>query len=514
MGLDLEHDGGAAHEALLRGIWGDASMLAAAAARASGDTARAWSLAFAAGRALLVGGEPPSSEALASVARDRSEVRAALREAAPLAALAALVRLDPEEVCALAPLWRELAGDERARAVCEATLALASGDLAAASRCARGAASARPGDAIVASCLLALASDDAAEARDAARRAARSAREAGLRAHSLLASVVLARVRRRSGRADLAARILGAVRPLLPPVYGGWLAWELTLAGHAPPDDGVATLAPLAAQLVRAAQQGDRRRFDEVRAELLARAEPIAFLAPEAAALAALLDPALDPASAPAPTHAFLRGDEHEIPFGLGALDASDTVVAYVLRAPSRPPRRVLAAGAPLAGAARLPLTRMKKGRADLGLAVLALASHPLGDEDLFRACYDFRFSRHLHESVLSMLVSRMRARGGDRFSITRADGRVELLVTEGVLVPDPRCVASIERRLLALIARLGAVSTARAARELGVGLRVIQEAVAQLADLGLVMDRSGRSIRYRLRDSTFTTPSVPEVGP
>jgi len=528
--VEIERDAPAAHEAIQRGRWDDAALLIRELSRQTAPDARAWSAALAAAQALVRGQVPlPDRAALSALPLEDLGVRVPTRAAADHGALGALARFEMGELRAWAELARRCESDDDGdgdgvvrRKVTEARLSFADGELEAAAASARQLADTEgslPSLAIEALCIeslchLTLGHSEAARA--AARQACRRSRESELRAHRFLSGLVLARVRRSLGRGHLAGRILCAMRPILPATYRGWLRWELTLCGQeasrlgAPGTSQSATDA--LSEVLEATARGDAAAFASRLDSLRHHVTGVGFLAPEVDALAALLDPTATTDAAPTSVREFLRGDDPRVPLGLDALsstgEADGRPVAVALRRGTDRPRRLLTIASALAGeaATTLPLTRLRKGRVDLACTVLALAEDGLSEEELFRACYGFKFARHLHEGVLSMLVSRVRERLAGLYEVERSGGTVRLVGGAAILVPDPRCTADVEQKLLKLVARMGSVSTRIAARELGVSLRTVQDTVSRLVeDDELTMDRSGRSVGYRLEDTSFS---------
>jgi|GEM_PF-1615749 len=527
--VELEHDAPAAHDSIQRGRWDDANILIREVRQQTDLAARAWSAAFTAAQALVRGEvELPDFATLNALPLDDVRVRVPISSAADHCVIGALVRFDVDAMRS----WAELAqrsdpglhddAKTMRRSMTEIRLAFAAGDLDAALSRSRTAVASERGSAplsIEASCVqalsaLALGHDE--EARRAARRACRSSRESELRAYRFLSGLVLARVRRSLGRAHLAGRILCAMRPILPLTFRGWLRWELMLSGQEAlraDGQGSARLASDALEgALGAASDGDRSSLASHTRSLKECASSVAFLGPEVETLCGLLDPSASVDDAEPALRRFLSGEDPRVPLGLDALssgrEADGRPVAAVLRWPRGAPRRLLTITQPLVGdeVTVLPLTRLRKGRVDLACAVLALSANGLRDEELFRECYGFKFARHLHGSVLSMLVSRVRERLVGLYEVDRRGGVVRLVGDATILVPDPRCAADAEQKLLKLVARMGSVSTCVAARELGVSLRTVQETVSRLVeDDELTVDRSGRSVGYRLEDTSFS---------
>jgi len=481
------------------------------AARAAAAEPGAWSLALRAALAVIDGTPaPPSAEVLSQHDLAARPTQHALEHAETHA----FVSFDLPALAALLELRRRVSPEgtpERERA--ELMLALLEGRPPPP----RTAGEATPELELELSALRALAAPAAglAEGVELARRAARSARVSERRAGRYLASLSLARLRRLSGRPHLSARILSTLMPYLPPPWRGWLHWELELAGEPhraealAPARGTAAVLELRA-LVRAAQQGDDAALTRAAGALRQAAAECGILKDDAEALLSLLD-FRGPSDA---WRAFLEGETQELPRGLSGLvgdpgSSSPAPVAYVAVLPGRRPRRVLglcaAAMQQALGARVIDPTRLHAGRADAALATLALAgAEGLDEGALFRACYGFRYVARLHEAALGMLLHRARARLPDGVTLSRDGGRLRLDASAPVLIADPRCTEHVEGRLLRLVARDGAVTTRQAARTLGVSLRTVQAAMAQLVERGdCSLDRAGRRIAYRVDDTS-----------
>lgn len=386
-------------------------------------------------------------------------------------------------------------------------------------------------DAQLVRAMAALTEDDLEEATSLARRASRMARTEGLRAERFLASILLARVRRRAGRPHLATRILSALTPIAPPPWQGWLVWERVLAGSrtflesdADPlqtaSEGAASRA--AGGLIhwlRLARAGDAEGFDRAREAVAADTSAYRDIDRERLALAAALDPRMDPEDLPERLRPWAVGEEEDTPAGLHGIvgppdGPADSTIASVVARPERPPRRLLRVAVPLlqneGEPMRLERTRLRRGRVDTAVAALALAGPKgLPDAGLFEKAYEFEFVSSLHAGILDVLVHRMRARLEGAATVHRNSGRLTL-EPHGILVlPDPRCVEHVEDRLLRVIARHGGVTTRQAAQELDVSVRTAQLALRRLLESGdCVLNRDGRRVEYLVEDTTFTEPT------
>jgi hypothetical protein len=375
-------------------------------------------------------------------------------------------------------------------------------------------------EAAVLRSLAAHAGGDLDEAVASARHASRMSRTEAIPQAEYLANVVLARARRVTDRPHLATRILSALRRYATTPWQPWLCWELLLCGgfdSAPPrpdEDKRPAAHALRAlrQLLDAAGHGERAAFDRA----VEAARRTVDLRPFSAELEAVVS-VTDPSSAATAGVAFVRGEDTTAPLGLAGLAAATStsdIVAWVLARPGEGARRVLATGLALAereGAVPLPRSAGKKARTDATLATLALAGEAgMGEEILFRAVYGFDYVSSRHQGVRRVLFHRARERLGDFGSLVREDGRVRLELRQPTLIPDPRTAPREEHEILAVLARWGHASPRRAAEELDVPVRTVQEALRRLAEDGVCrIERHGRRIDYHLDDSVFAEPTT-----
>lgn len=420
----------------------------------------------------------------------------------------ALLAFDPAELARATRLAAELvarAEDGRGalwvRAL-ERWVALARGQ--ASGDAGLGAAARAAGDAslvVEATALDALAAAAAGEldvALECARRASRMARTEALPQAEYLAHLVLARLRRLRGYPHLAGRILDALARLASPRWQRWLAWERGWAGTVELPGGLAAARA-------AARAGDRAAYGAATEALYDHVRDFAPVALEARCFVA----ACDPDAAPPPQLApWCAGADARAPLGLYAPDDHGSL-GYVACRPESRGRRILPPGQGLFGAPLLPRQRRKQSRVESLVSVLALAG-PEGvhEADAFRTVYGFAFVPELHRGTFDVAQHRARAYLGARGSLERRGGDVRLVLTEPVLVPDPRCAEPLENRLLRAVAG-GAGSAKAAADAAGVSLRQAQKVLQELArDGACVAAREGRQVAYRVEDTTFSEPT------
>jgi hypothetical protein len=392
--------------------------------------------------------------------------------------------------------------------------------------------------------MVALSGDSLGEAVTLARRASFMARTEALPRAELLANLVLARVRRHSGKPYLATRILDALARSTTESAQGWLDWERVLAGGARADgilSGGTTLGSRAAQAARqvllAAQGGRRTEFDAEARELMRLTAGFRDIHDEAEALVALLDPDGAP---PQSMIDFKRGHDAKMRYGLfGAgvfsADEEPTLAVFAVARPGAPGARILRDGLGLFGRCRMlspedrhrsaatgaretskrvtPASwgpRRTHGRTDAGLAVLTLAGPAqVAEDDFWRRVYGFAYSHAAHRGVLDVLLHRMRARLDDAGTIVRAGGSLSLDLNDAIAVADPLCSPPAAARILSALARQPLATADSIAGRLGITVRAAQMALHDLvSDGACVVRRSGRQVQYQLEDSAFSEPT------
>jgi DNA-binding transcriptional ArsR family regulator len=370
-----------------------------------------------------------------------------------------------------------------------------------------------------------------------ARRASLMARTEGVPDAELLANMALVRARRYNRQTHLALRIAETLDRVATPPWRDWLDWERLFAGHVPGaramDTGHKTGPPAlcVARLLRSAEAGNpilfRRQVEQLRAVL--DAEP---LRRDASALIAALAPAEPPpttelqswrqgatALPPAALHGLVvpsivavttrQSDRDDGP------PASDAALAgaYVLVVPGRAGLRLLCAGLALAlsaGAARVRQSRRRHGRVETLLAILGLAGPAgLDEPSCFVRAYGFGYIPAIHRGVFDVLVHRARTAVNGLAVVARANGRLALITTRALLIPDPSTSRSTTDRVLRLLADRGRASAKEAAARLGLSLRVVQGALNELAGShACLVERDGRHVTYAVEDSVFSAPT------
>ena len=382
---------------------------------------------------------------------------------------------------------------------------------------------ARADGVVEAACLRALGSaqvGDMTAALAAGRRAFRMGRTEKLRGCEVLAGVVLARLRRLTGRAHLAARIALALRGGAPRPWHPWVEWELVLAS------GAAVVNPGPALELRglldAARAGNRAAFESRLSSLTQRLSGLAPMAEDLARVCATVDPRADPAAAGPEVEAWVRGHVGygAPPWGLAALSHADSdsaeaeaeSVALVVASPGAPGRRLLSAAtglaASVADASTLP--DGPGGRSDALASALALLGPKGADDDqVFGVVYGFPYVPSLHRGTFDVALHRARALLASHGEIHREDGRISLELRRAVVLADPRSAPATDARVLGHLARSGQLSARELARHLGVSLRTTQDALRGLVEDGACQQRrAGRAVLYDLEDTTFQPPT------
>jgi hypothetical protein len=505
-----------------------------------------WSLAANAAGASwgLPASEPAEALLEAAVAGTAAERLGAARACVYLERLA-LLRFDGQRLERLAALHARLADHEegpegivaaRLAALWADVMLWRPGDVEIRgrelhARAARAQSAAAVVEATLVRALGALAAGDPEAAVGHARRGSRMSRAEGLVAEEWTAHLVLARLRRLTGKPHLAGHILESLARVVCPAWRAWLCWELTLAA------GADAAAPLAAalrsdgdrdpaaraalgldDLVGTARRGEREGFSEARARLAPALGGFAALDAEASAVASALDPALP---APAALAAWRDGATDLVPLGLSGLPPwpydpvaatrVDHALAFVAVEPGSRGRRVLRPGVALLPggpeAEAAYAARRAGHRTDVGLAVLALAGpEGMATPDFFRAVWGFAFLPALHQGTLDVAAFSMRKQIEEHGEVVRGGGRIALRVDHPLVLPDPRCARSTAEHVLRLLARHGVLRAMAAAELLSVSTRTVQNALKQLVLDGFCRtEREGREIRYRVVDTTFS---------
>ncbi|MBL4683384.1 MAG: helix-turn-helix transcriptional regulator, partial [Nannocystaceae bacterium] len=357
------------------------------------------------------------------------------------------------------------------------------------------------------------------EALECARRASRMGRTERLPQSEYLAGIVLARLRRLTGRPHLATRILSALRGFAPRLWHDWIDWEITMASGVTPPAATGPGVGLGRVLHRAGD-GDRGQFVAAVAELRTRVAEVAPLACDLQRTQLALDPESDPAAADPAIARWCSGESAftPAPYGLAGLngprieEGAAVGGAVVIAWPGRPGRRVLRAvqGLAFALTADRWLADQSVGRTEGLVSALALLRHGgTDDEALFRSVYGFAYSPSLHRGTFDVALHRARGRVEPFGHIVRKTGQVCLEVVRSFVVPDPRSTPGPDSRVLGHLARAGQLSARELAQTLGIPLRTVQGALRGLVEGGAChQHRVGRRVVYAIEDTTFQAPT------
>jgi hypothetical protein len=530
-------DKGTPRDAYLAGLRGDLPAVAAclrdldAAPEAEAEAAAwrlvlRWQLWFGAPRA----GAGPSSAELADLAGAAPAARAVAALACAQAVRAHVLAFDVAGLDALCDLYARIAGDldsSEARSWLEVArgwrdVVRGQRDDAELDRVVRQAAKDGYADLVIeAEAVRALGAANAGDldaALKLARRASRMARTEAMPQHEYLAHLVLARVRRVTGKPHLATRILAALLQVATPPWRPWLAWELlfangrlstaTRAPHAAPD--------ALARLLDGARAGDRMAYEAAAIATATAVRGVAPLVDDLRHLLGAIDPGVSPTARAPELEPFCEGHAHHPPRGLLGVcgDAADAPQAWVLATAGAAPRRILAPGDGLARAFGPTVGHDaidgKQIRTDSAIALLALAgAGGLDEDDLFLRLYGFAYEPERHQSVRSVLYTRVKKRLGDAAELERTDGRLRLAHAGNLLVPDPRCTPPPELRILRWLAERRQAGARDVAASLGIPLRTAQDVLHRLAEDGaLRAEKHTKGLHYFLDDTTFSEPT------
>jgi hypothetical protein len=367
---------------------------------------------------------------------------------------------------------------------------------------------------------LATAATDVREGLALARAASTMVQSADSVELQCCAHLGLARMRRLTGSPHLALNILLQLESVVPDGLRPWLQWEMLLSGQ--PESGTfrsGSAEALLSEMLAAARVGnvaDWQAAGEALSRCVAEAEPFATDAQLLLTYASTVHSSHGDAVPWRDGHSGHEQDAISY-YGLGARSASGLrdpeVAAFVRVVPGNESCRVLRLA--LGFSPEIPVLAPDANaqgegagaRAATAIAVLALAG-PSGidREQFFMSVYGFRFSADRHRGVLEVLIHRMRTRLGGFAEVSRDEGRLALVVASAFFAPDPRCVLPLPDRLVRSLAELGTPSAADAARVLGLPLRTVQAALAELVAEGICrVERQGRNVSYRVEDTTFT---------
>lgn len=500
--------------------------------------ARAWRLALEAQRWLArrEDGALPTIEALGSYAEESPLARYPAGLACASLARANMLAFDREGLRRVVAVHKRLVGNGVAEGsrlwlwVHEAWLKLFCGEpqgLVEEGEDVRGAAlrhndAALVLEAVVVKAMASLISGDMGEAVTLARRASRMARTEAHPQQEYLANLVLARIRRVSGKPHLASLILTSLLRVASSPWRRWLSWELFLAHGQTPMEGAWEGTRALSDYVASAIAGDRARTAHFRAKALEKSAGFVALEQDVTTLCLLLESDSDLSDAPSEVLAWLSGARVDVPdglSGLGGINQSDQgsapteIEAALVWAPAGSnARRLLNLGRALLPpeARDLPELKGRQARTDSTVAALLLVGPGgISEDALFQQIYGFTYDDRLHRGVRDVLYSRVRSRLEGRAHLVRKDGLVALHHDGSIVAPDPRCSPGRDRILLWLLAQRGTVSAKDAAKVLNIPVRTAQDGLRRLVGDGICRaEKVGRRLEYHLEDTTFQEPT------
>ncbi len=353
-----------------------------------------------------------------------------------------------------------------------------------------------------------MARDEISEATALARRAARMAQTEHLWVSNYLASLLLARLRRLGGRPHLAGLIASACVELAPPIFGGWLRWELLFAGVRTdafePRFAADRASVLANQYFDEGLSGtelDRLRTTIASSQSHRRDFESAFVTTQAQV----------PQSER--LRAWVCGDVSAPPAELLGLtppawmrqaDAAPLVIA----APGRIPVRALGFVVPPTYPRLQVGTR--PARPEALAAALTLAPEGITRDVLFERVYGFAYRKSVHEASFKVVRHQVKKLLEGYAEITREGDRLRLRVLQPYAIIDPRCQQPFHDVVLRYLAGAGAASAKDLASRLDVPLRTVQMALREMTEEGIcVAAKEGRRVFYTVEDTTFCALTV-----
>jgi DNA-binding transcriptional ArsR family regulator len=359
-------------------------------------------------------------------------------------------------------------------------------------------------------------SGDVPDAIALARRASRMAQTEHLWLSHYFASVVLARLRRLSGRPHLAGLVASACLAVTPPAFAGFLLWERLFSGLADPDRTPATIAERAWQSAARIVTGRDSHAGDAANDLMTLVAKSAMHRNDAHDLLCALDPE-HPVRDGSPVARWVTGVVQETPAALSGLtppawaDASPDAAPVASSWPKgRSGRRILGFAVSPAFE-RLAPHGARAARPEAIASALALA----GDDgvalpDLFASVYGFAFRRDLHEPTFKVERHRAKKLLEPVADLESTDGRATIRVRTAFVVQDPRCQRPLPDVLLRHLATPGGATARELAERLDVPLRSVQQALKELtADGACVSAREGRKVAYTIEDTTFCELTV-----
>ncbi|MCB9600542.1 MAG: helix-turn-helix transcriptional regulator [Sandaracinus sp.] len=330
--------------------------------------------------------------------------------------------------------------------------------------------------------------DDPDEALRSARLASRAAYAEALRVEEWLAYWVLARVRRTTGSAYAAARILGALARAAPPTWWPLVDWELALAGGDAQAAGRSLSAPADLWVNLSRGEGDV-------AELANATLPAPFARDRDALLGGLRGDSLRYASL------------GPVAGALHASAARSGVSPALWHVTPDTPATLRWCVAPHAA----PLVLAEEGERVRALAAILAEAGPGGrdEQEVFRAVYGFAFEPAVHDGVFRVLLHRARVALEAVAEIDREGERWVLRPRAPFVLTEPRSEPPFGDQVLRLLASAPGQTAKELAERSGVHVRQVQRALRLLVDTGACQaEKRGRQVVYAVEDTTFAEPT------
>lgn len=341
-----------------------------------------------------------------------------------------------------------------------------------------------------------------ADAIETARRASRMAQTEHLWLTHFFASVVLARLRRLSGRPHLAGLIATACLNAAPPLFGIWLRWEQLFAGVTP--GPLTTGSPLDEELSRTLTGVVTSKTPSgapagLQWSALHRSDFDALRAVTSRGCSA----------ADSEVENWRKGVGGPPPGALVGLlrpewSNAESSVVVVAEQPGSA-QRVLGFAAPNDIPVLAPMGA-RPARPEALVAALALAGPDGVDRSaLFASVYGFAFRKNIHEPSFKVVRHQARKLLADRAQVVTEGERVRLVQQAPFAIADPRCQPPLHDALLRYLVGSGGASAQELAARVGVSVRTVQAALREMTGDGACQaEKIGRRVAYRVEDTTF----------
>ena len=365
-------------------------------------------------------------------------------------------------------------------------------------------------ESVMLSAIAAMVEPNIPLAVDRARRASFMAQSERLWVSHFTVSVLLARLRRLSGRPHLAGLIADSSYRAAPPLFAGAARWELLFAGVSPPERRGETPIERASTATADWLSGaaaPRVSLDEVEGLVRASAPHARDFRAALAAAGAMSESVEIPA-----VDAWVRGRGTSTPPWLAGLvapgwaatgsDAGPCVVGH----PRQPRgRRVLGFMAPPQFTRIAPLGA-RAARPEAVAAVMTLCGEEgISLDELFARAYGFAYRDDLHKATFRVVRHQAKTLLEPHADVQREGDRVAVRVRSPYLLVDPRTQRPLQDLVLRHLATHGAEGARDVAKRLNVPLRTVQMALRAMTEDGAcVAVKEGRRVMYQVEDTTF----------